>query len=1008
MAQQFQLTSAKVMGDGQIVRLQYEAGVAVGQPALNRLTDTGIADYLPGLASGLSVSVNDATAEIIGVQAEDWNMPLPWILVPTNDGTLTAGSYYFLITIQDAAGVQKYVGPPIIAYQGDSGEVPTVIYAGQSVTFRWRVPVPVGGSLNIYACTALPLYGNLARVASIPYASLTNPTQYKLTAFGGDNAVFAPQSVTWTATARLATPVPLGATVSIAAPAGLLSDEKGNATAAAASVLATNNSVMGSNGFLATPENATATSGTFSYTRTVYISYSQGTNAVGNGTLTNPYKTMGYAISQTASGKNVRFRFLRGDTWPADTWNRAYWGTGLSTPTLFESYWNPSYGTDPGTRPVITVSDPYYDMTTKNLDATAVLWQQFTDTTGTTVGNGDRPYIYFRGLAFRADPLYPNTFPVWPTTTFEDFVVISDCEFQNVCLVGTYGVPMKVAPVGNLMHRTTVHSVHGSPINTSADVGSGGTSLVLPDRFMNPWAGYASSGSNLIIPGQTFVRFFSPSGRWRITNWKVTATEGALSETKTLTTHGDSNGSYWNVSTPWSNTFTRAGVALSLDPTGQQFQILAGTGAGATVYTVSAYNAANRTATVSPALPTVDLSTRIAFLPMGYWDTAGHIQGIYLAHCGDWLFSQSTFDKNGWNWHDDTATYNDVYCHNLYLSGMCRDIVTHGCYVLRAGSVGLQQRGGGVFAYNVFAENTHGSNMLGGGTVYKNLFTGQGLYNFSLSTPPSHLPGLLHDFNLVLKSHGSLENRVPSQNYTGVTALNCNEYTYGHSYFGVRHGTFVDAGSVFLGLRVPVPNKLQVRNNLLANRAGTGVDYLGNPLQTSVLNLQANWQNNGIATVPAVLGNQVDWDKNALEISTQATAFSWPDVSGRSFSAWQAAGRDVHSVALTADPVFNQGSYAMPDWALARGVGSTFDSVWQTLRARQEGVWGPFYDAASCFKAFAVAYTATDTSVPAIDNSGLGYFGVTDNRVLTPSTGGPTVYMLKFNHGSTAFRLTGI
>ena len=1008
MPQQFQLTSAKVMGDGLIVRLQYEAGVAVAQPPLNRLTDTGMADYLPGLAGGLAVTVNGAAAEVIGLQAEDWNMPLPWIDVPTTNGSLAAGSYYFLIAIQDSSGVTRFVGPPIIAYQGDAAEVPISISNGQALTFHWRVPVPVGGSLNIYACSALPLYGNLARVASIPYASLPSPTRYKMLAFSGDASLFTPQSVCWTVTARLRTPVAMGAPVTLNAPAGLIGDEKGNSTAAATNFPVVNNSVVGTNGFLATAENTSATSSSFTFTRTVYISYSRGTNAAGNGTLSSPFKTMGYAMSQTPSGANVRFRFLRGDTWPADIWNRAYWGSGQTTPTLFESYWNPSYGVDPGTRPVLTVSDPYYDMPTKNLNATAIFWQQYTDTTGTTTGNGDRPYIYFRGLAFRADASYANTYATWPTTTTEDYVVISDCEFQNVFLLGTYGASNYLAPVGNMLHRSTVHSVHGSPINTYPDTGSAGTALVLPDQFINPWAGYPSSGNNLIVPGQTFVRLFNIAGRWNLANWKLTASEGLIQETKTLTGHDSGNGSTWYVDTPWNNTFTRAGVSLALDPTGQQFQILAGAGAGATIYTITAYNQAGRVATVSPPLPAVDAGSRLAFLPLGYWNLGGHVQGIFLAHCGDWLFSQSTFDKNGWNWHDDTATYNDVYCHNIYLSGMCRDVVTHGCYLLRAGSVGIQQRGGGVLAYNVISENTQGANMLNGGSTYKNLFTGQGLFNFTVSTPSSHLPGLLHDFNIVLKSHGSLENRVPSQNYTGVTALNCNEYTYAHGYLGIRHNTTVDAGSIFLGQRLPVPNKLQVRNNLLVNRAGTGVDYLGNALQTTVLKLQANWQNNGLATVPAVLANQVDWDGNALLISSQAQAIAWPDVTGRSFSAWQAAGRDVHGIALASDPAFSQGAFALEDWGQACGVGGTFDAVWQALRARQEGVWNTFHDTTACYASFAAAYTATPTSVPAADLGALGYFGATDNRVLAPSAGGPTVYRVDYNHGPRAFRLTGI
>ena len=146
----------------------------------------------------------------------------------------------------------------------------------------------------------------------------------------------------------------------------------------------------------------------------------------------------------------------------------------------------------------------------------------------------------------------------------------------------------------------------------------------------------------------------------------------------------------------------------------------------------------------------------------------------------------------------------------------------------------------------------------------------------------------------------------------------------------------------------------------------------------------------------------------AAEISSQARAIAWPDVLGRSFAAWQAAGRDVNGISLPGDPTFTQGAYTLGNWAQACGVGSTFDSMWQALRARQKGVWGSFYDAASCYAAFATAYTPTNGSVPAADSTGLGYYGASDNRVSTPTTGGPRVFRVDYNHGPRAFRLTGI
>lgn len=1074
---QFKLTSAKVLGDGLILRLQFEAGVSVGQSAINRLTNTDTPDYIAGLNSGLAATINGSPVEIIGLQAEDFNMPLPYLNPPSGSGSsLPDGCFVFLITISDSSGNEIYTGPPIISYLDDYGELGVSISAGNNLKFTWRVPVPTGGTLNIYKCTSGPntnqrtlIYNTLQRVAAVPRSSLSSPTSYTMTAFASDNASFVPKSVTWTATCKLSTPLAMGVAATVNVPASLLIDYVGNSTIADTGFAVTNNSVVGTNGFLAVPENTTAPN-TFSFTKTIYISYSRGTDTTGYGTITNPYKTVSYAMSQNSSAANVRFRLLRGDTWPVDQWKRAYWGSGLNTPTLYESYWYNytlnNYTNDPGTRPIIAYGDAYYDMTVKNLDNGASLWQQTTDTTSTTAGNGDRPYIYFRGLSFRADLNYPNTGPstnygsAWPTCTIEDYVIISDCEFQNICLMGTYGSAQKLAPTGCMVHRSIIHSVHGSPISTYADIGSSGTSLVIPDKFINPWAGYSA-----ITAGNTFIKFYTISYRWKINGWKVTVTEGSNTETKTLTTHGDGNGSYWNVDSAFVNNYTRAGVSISLDPTGQKFKIMTGTGSGSTIYTISSYNSSTRTATVTPSLPTVDTTskiafcgyfytispvdksfnrvdsvamlstisayghqfqitsgtgsssttyyitgfdtttraattvpnmpttdstTRITFLPFSYWDLGPHIQGIFLSHCADWLLSQSVFDKNGWNWHDDTATFNDIYCHNAYLSAMNRDIVTHSCYFIRAGSVGLQQRGGGITAYNVFAYNTHSNNMMSGGTVYKNLMVAQGLYNFSMSVSPTYLPAIIHDYNIVLKTTGALENRIPVNNYTGITGFNSDETNYAHSGVLARHNTFVDAGSFRNGQRLPIPGKLRVYNNLFVNRTTTGVDYQGAALQSAVCaTLKTNWQNNGIissstsGTLAQQIADRNDWDYNAYKITTQSTAFSWPDVTTNNLTTWKTTGRDPHSIALSSDPTFTSGSYSMDNWAAANSLGSTFDSFWPALRDRQENVWNSWHDAANCYIAFQTAYTPTISSVPSVDTTVTGYYGAIDNRSLT-------------------------
>ena len=106
----FMLAGANVLADGLTVVLEFQAGVSVGQNPVNRLRDTGMADYLPGVDAGYFVQVNGKPAEIVGIEASDWTMPLSWINAPINGKSgLPAGNYYFLVTVVDREGREKYV-----------------------------------------------------------------------------------------------------------------------------------------------------------------------------------------------------------------------------------------------------------------------------------------------------------------------------------------------------------------------------------------------------------------------------------------------------------------------------------------------------------------------------------------------------------------------------------------------------------------------------------------------------------------------------------------------------------------------------------------------------------------------------------------------------------------------------------------------------------------------------------------------------------------------------------
>jgi len=436
------LKSAKVLSDGLVVRLQFEAGVSAGEAALDRLNDCGFFDYLAPKNAGVVATVNGSAAEVIGLQVEDWNMLLPWLEPPGTSGSIAASTYTFLLAIADASGNEIYTGPPIWAYSNETG---VTVLANGSIQFGWRQAVQPGQTLRIYAATTSPNASNMNLVASVPYASLTTPTSYTLTSMSTPGATWTRKSVCLNVTLLLPSPIVSGANVLITAPAGLVTD--GTHAAPAINTAAVNESVVGADGFLNV--------GAMSFAQTVYISNSHGSDTTGDGSINNPYKTKSKADSVIPSTTlNVRFCFLRGDTFPFDPWTIAHWGSGLTTPTLYESYWNPAYGADPGTRPVI--------MDSPDNNANNILFQQ--GQSGRAY-YGAWPYQYFRGLEIRRDPTLKASGNVWPTNTPSDYTIFSDCLFNNICLV-PFGSAQHIATSGCAFHRCVIAgAIGGSGVN---------------------------------------------------------------------------------------------------------------------------------------------------------------------------------------------------------------------------------------------------------------------------------------------------------------------------------------------------------------------------------------------------------------------------------------------------------------------------------------------------------------------------------------------------------------
>lgn len=441
---EFILASAKILADGRTVRLQFEAGVAVGQPAIDRLRDVGFMDYAPAQRAGKVVTVNGQAAEVIGVQAEDWNMALPWIDPPGQGGSFKAGEYFFLVAIADANGNEIKVSPPVFGNSDNSGERGHQIGDGQKVTLNWRDTAPHGGKARIYASTTKPLLDNLRVVAEIPdsacLATLNSCTP------SASLAQFKRQSVCLTVTCLLPKPVEMGDFANVVVPAGLCADAKGNATQAS-TVQATNGSVVDDQGKLYTAR--------MSFNDLMCVSSSKGDDASGTGTPAKPYKTIGKALKSLTHSENVRVCLLRGDTFPFEPWLVQAPGLSQYEPTVYDSYWCNGFGTDPGTKPILLGDTS----TSPDPDGKRVWFRQYDPRTGRV---GDAPYQFFAGLSFVGDGTRGALSPVWPVGSPQDHIVLIDCDFANVQLQPSYGSAQKRAPVGNALINCTVRDVHAS------------------------------------------------------------------------------------------------------------------------------------------------------------------------------------------------------------------------------------------------------------------------------------------------------------------------------------------------------------------------------------------------------------------------------------------------------------------------------------------------------------------------------------------------------------------
>ncbi len=1002
---------ARVMGCGRILRTQFEMGPAVGQAAKNRITTTGVPDYLPGQDLGKSLTVTYGgvtltTTKLIGTLSHDHNEPQAWHDGYVSGGAMPTGTYIFQVVICDAAGTEKYTchwtahGNSTGSRALDGIDNST---ANAKCKLQWRQAVPSGGSVKLFGArqpigTTLAVY-QMKLIKTIPFVDLDSPTSYTLTDFPTGTDTIAYSSTTWLQEWLLPAVIPFNAPVTITAPAGLIVDELGNATEAVTAsvgalgtIVTLNESDLGTDGWVARPENTSCPYGTFTFAQpAVHVSFQYGNDTSGTGAIGAPYKTIGKALLKyNTDQKNINIRLLRGDVWPTgDFWTRSHFGNSRGAPFLVDDYWNPAYGTDPligdaeNARPTVTVSHPYWDMVQSTFPTGGQQWSGASPN-GTLSGvpPQERPYTVYSGIYFKADPAFASYAGGWPGGGQSDHQRIIDCRLDNV-EVNPSNTTTKRPTTGSMIYRCQMYHVSTGSTDTFVDTGSGGTTLVLPMKFARPWLAQS------IAAGRTTLPLKNEAPPWRLDGWNVTVSDASHTETVTITGAGTGSGGNRNYPISPSMTFgynasnSLTTVVLS-PPDGTQFQIRWGTGKSTTTYTLSGYNPTTRSCTVTPSMPALDSTTRIKFLPETVG--GGRNSAMFSDNTSDFVLCQSLIDQHGWALLDDPAG-NDAFSHGIYNSFQARGWAIYANWVTNNASYGIHHRGGGSCSYNMFVINTHAldqSSTAGcaiGNVLYKNgQYQIQGLQKYD--DIANHE---MWDGNIIMLSSGNGDKRTDNWGDSSAAFGLFAQHSFNEGApknIRARHNLLLDCGGIWLSTRPPVNGTYKFERNLIVNRAGTGQTQGGNPYRIHSIASQAGWGVNGPLSVTEN-DAWIQFNQNCYLPRTNSANFSIEGTSYATLALFKASAtngvRDTASIQPAAVN-FANGSYGMENWAGNHGFDATIPAMIDGLRRRPPATFTDFYDALECRRAFEAAYTPALADVPQIDGTPTGYYGPVDDR----------------------------
>jgi hypothetical protein len=223
------------------------------------------------------------------------------------------------------------------------------------------------------------------------------------------------------------------------------------------------------------------------------------------------------------------------------------------------------------------------------------------------------------------------------------------------------------------------------------------------------------------------------------------------------------------------------------------------------------------------------------------WAVGTQSEGVYATNVSGLLIEQSTFDHDGWNASVKGAGQNWTN-HNIYLAADALGVTVRDNVISRASGYGLQARGGGTIANNLFMYDPMGMSFglvngakstPGGvsGSITGNIFE----YGIDMGTVAGdgiELGNIKPGANVVvannLFAHGSSDNRSAivltygAGSTNGNPTVGINDLTIQNNIVDDWHGGIrIDGGLVPGGTGPKAINRVKIINNSFTNVTGS-------------------------------------------------------------------------------------------------------------------------------------------------------------------------------------------